>query len=252
MNEWNRLSHKSDHEHLSKTTYSTSTCKLPLMSPRLQTQLHKSIWDSKTTKLSFIKFKAQIKTEALKVSYEIAQQTESYQHYTQDSHTSSNTYSKNTKLRIKEQKLSFLFCWRNGESCKSSGPELAIRNGQLQLKALAVIIWVENSSKIPIPTKALKNYFTANKKWKRSRSTAGEQSIAVDAEDWKSCCLWPHGSRTFSRGKEPKRNRIRPWRAHHCWFAVPDKNIRIKNAQFRPEKKNSISHRLERAPSRII
>jgi len=183
--QWNRLSHKSDHEHLSKTTYSTSTCKLPLMSPRLQTQLHKSIWDSKTTKLSYIKFKAQIKTEALKVTYEIAQQTESYQHYTQDSHTSSNTYSKNTKLRIKEQKLSFLFCWRNGESCKSSGPELAIRNGQLQLKALAVIIWVENSSKIPIPTKALKYYFTANKKWKRSRSTAGEQSIAVDAEDWK-------------------------------------------------------------------
>ena len=103
-----------------------------------------------------------------------------------------------------------------------------------------------------IPTKALKYYFTANKKCKRSRSTAGEQSIAVDAEDWKSCCLWPHCSRTFSRGKEPKRNRIRPWRAHHCWFAVPDKNIRIKNAQFRPEKKNSISHRLERAPSRII
>jgi len=36
-----------------------------------------------------------------------------------------------------------------------------------------------------IPTKALKYYFTANKKCKRSRSTAGEQSIAVDAEDWK-------------------------------------------------------------------
>jgi len=32
----------------------------------------------------------------------------------------------------------------------------------------------------------------------------------------KSCCLWPHCSRTFSRGKEPKRNRIRPWRAHRA------------------------------------
>jgi len=105
-----------------------------------------------------------------------------------------------------------------------------------------------------IPTKALKYYFTANKKCKRSRSTAGEQSIAVDAEDWKSCCLWPHGSRTFSRGKEPKRNRIRPWRAHRAPLLIccsGQKHPYEKRA-IPPRKKNPISDRLERAPSRII
>lgn len=117
---------------------------------------------------------------------------------------------------------------------------LAIRNGQLQLKALVAIIWDENSSKIPMlffqsQQKHSNTTLLLIKVKRKQKHCGGTIHCSIDAEDWKKAAAFGPIARVLS----PEEKNPKEIGYGHGGRTPRTKTRRIKNAQSCPEKKKS-------------